>query len=80
MPAVLDPRNLHEDLKREGFHPIDNVSVVLTHLSEVIRNNLPQLLSYKDVKSSSTGWIPNTRSWPTKSARRTCPIPACRRC
>ncbi|RYE58856.1 MAG: EscV/YscV/HrcV family type III secretion system export apparatus protein, partial [Rhizobiaceae bacterium] len=39
-----------EDLKREGFHPIDNVSVVLTHLSEVIRNNLPQLLSYKDVK------------------------------
>ena len=39
-----------EDLKRDGFHPIDNISVVLTHLSEVIRNNLPQLLSYKDMK------------------------------
>jgi len=50
MPAVSIIETFAEDLKREGFHPIDNVSVVLTHLSEVIRNNLPQLLSYKDVK------------------------------
>jgi flagellar biosynthesis protein FlhA len=50
MPAVSILETFMEELKREGFHPIDNVSVVLTHLSEVIRNNLPQLLSYKDVK------------------------------
>jgi flagellar biosynthesis protein FlhA len=50
MPAVSVLETFTEELKREGFHPIDNVSVVLTHLSEVIRNNLPQLLSYKDVK------------------------------
>ncbi|MDX3926359.1 MAG: flagellar biosynthesis protein FlhA [Shinella sp.] len=50
MPAVSVLETFADDLKREGFHPIDNVSVVLTHLSEVIRNNLPQLLSYKDVK------------------------------
>jgi flagellar biosynthesis protein FlhA len=50
MPAMSILETFTEDLKREGFHPIDNVSVVLTHLSEVIRNNLPQLLSYKDVK------------------------------
>ncbi|MEY9631100.1 flagellar biosynthesis protein FlhA [Sinorhizobium fredii] len=50
MPALSILETFTEDLKREGFHPIDNVSVVLTHLSEVIRNNLPQLLSYKDVK------------------------------
>jgi flagellar biosynthesis protein FlhA len=50
MPAVSILEAFADDLKREGFHPIDNVSVVLTHLSEVIRNNLPQLLSYKDVK------------------------------
>ncbi len=50
MPAVSVPETFTEELKREGFHPIDNVSIVLTHLSEVIRNNLPQLLSYKDVK------------------------------
>ncbi|MCF3639552.1 flagellar biosynthesis protein FlhA [Rhizobium sp. TRM95111] len=50
MPAVSVLEAFVDDLRREGFHPIDNVSVVLTHLSEVIRNNLPQLLSYKDVK------------------------------
>ncbi|AKI02133.1 flagellar biosynthesis protein FlhA [Hoeflea sp. IMCC20628] len=50
LPALSIPENFAEDLKREGFQPIDNVSVVLTHLSEVIRNNLPQLLSYKDMK------------------------------
>lgn len=51
LPAVSIVESFAEDLKREGFHPIDNVSVVLTHMSEVIRNNLPQLLSYKDMKS-----------------------------
>ncbi|MGB3502518.1 MAG: flagellar biosynthesis protein FlhA [Mesorhizobium sp.] len=40
-----------EDLKRDGFAFADNMSVLLTHLSEVIRNNLPQLLSYKDMKA-----------------------------
>ena len=51
LPAVSIVESFTEDLKREGFHPIDNVSVVLTHMSEVIRNNLPQLLSYKDMKA-----------------------------
>ncbi len=50
MPALSVPESFSEDLKREGFQPIDSVSIVLTHLSEVIRNNLPQLLSYKDMK------------------------------
>ena len=50
LPAVSIVESFTEDLKREGFHPIDNISVVLTHMSEVIRNNLPQLLSYKDMK------------------------------
>ena len=50
LPALSVPESFGADLKREGFQPIDNVSVVLTHLSEVIRNNLPQLLSYKDMK------------------------------
>jgi len=40
-----------EDLKRERLTTADNMSVLLTHLSEVIRNNLPQLLSYKDMKA-----------------------------
>jgi len=39
------------ELKRQGFMAVDGSSVLLTHLSEVIRNNLPQLLSYKDMRN-----------------------------
>ncbi|MFC1460392.1 flagellar biosynthesis protein FlhA [Microvirga arabica] len=39
------------EIKRQGFTAVDGASVLLTHLSEVIRNNLPQLLSYKDVRN-----------------------------
>ncbi len=39
------------EIKREGFHAIDSLSVMLTHLSEVISNNLAQLLSYKDMRA-----------------------------
>jgi flagellar biosynthesis protein FlhA len=39
------------NLKREGFTPVDNISVLLTHLREIVRGNLAQLLSYKDMRS-----------------------------
>jgi flagellar biosynthesis protein FlhA len=51
MRAYSVPEMFAEDLKREGFAFADNMSVLLTHLSEVVRNNLPQLLSYKDMKA-----------------------------
>jgi flagellar biosynthesis protein FlhA len=38
------------NLKREGFTPVDNVSVLLTHMREIVRSNLAQLLSYKDMR------------------------------
>ncbi|AOO79286.1 flagellar biosynthesis protein FlhA [Bosea vaviloviae] len=38
------------EVKREGMHPVDRLSVLLTHLSETIRKNLGQLLSYKDMR------------------------------
>jgi flagellar biosynthesis protein FlhA len=50
MRAWSVPEMFAEDLRRENFAFADNMSVLLTHLSEVIRNNLPQLLSYKDMK------------------------------
>ena len=40
-----------EELRREGYAPIDGISVLLTHLSELIRGNLGQLLSYKDMRA-----------------------------
>jgi len=51
MRAYSVPEMFAEDLRREQFTFADNMSVILTHLSEVIRNNLPQLLSYKDMKA-----------------------------
>ena len=50
MKAVWISEVFVNELTREGFMPIDNISVLLTHLSEVIRNNLAQLLSYKDMR------------------------------
>ena len=39
------------EAKRQNFQTVDTLSILLTHLSEVIRNNLAQLLSYKDMRS-----------------------------
>ena len=39
------------EIKSQNFQAVDAVSILLTHLSEVIRNNLAQLLSYKDMKA-----------------------------
>jgi flagellar biosynthesis protein FlhA len=51
MKAISISHAYLKDVKREGFKPIDSVSVLLTHLSEVIHNNLSQLLSYKDMRA-----------------------------
>ncbi len=51
MPAFWVPMAYREELVRGGLTPAENNTVILTHLSEVIRNNLPQLLSYKDMRN-----------------------------
>lgn len=51
MKAMWIPELFSSEVKREGFAPIDNISVMLTHLSEIIRSNLSQLLSYRDLRS-----------------------------
>ncbi len=50
MKAMWIPETLAADARREGFRPIDPTSVMLTHLSETIHNNLARLLSYKDMR------------------------------
>ena len=44
---ILD--EFSEDAKSAGYTPVDCFSVLLTHVSEVIKNNLAQLLSYTDM-------------------------------
>jgi flagellar biosynthesis protein FlhA len=50
LKAVWIPDGLVAEARREGFEPVDPISVLLTHLSEVLRNNLAQLLSYRDAR------------------------------
>src|SRR5208337_1731704 len=49
--ALAIPEAFVKDARRQGFKPVDPVSVLLTHLSEVIHNNLAQLLSFKDMRA-----------------------------
>ncbi len=51
MKAMWVSESFISNVKREGFAPVDNMSVLLTHMREVIRNNLAQLLSYKDMRT-----------------------------
>ncbi|MBL4600388.1 MAG: flagellar biosynthesis protein FlhA [Rhizobiaceae bacterium] len=43
------------ELKQGGYRTIDTMSLILTHVSEVVRNNLSQLFSYKDIKQLIDG-------------------------
>ena len=51
MKAMWVSEAFVSNVKREGFAPVDTMSVLLTHMREVIRNNLAQLLSYKDMRT-----------------------------
>ena len=51
MKAVWVPEAFAGELKRQNLQAVDTLSVVLTHVSEVIRNNLSQLLSYRDMRA-----------------------------
>ncbi|MEK4035343.1 flagellar biosynthesis protein FlhA [Methylocystis sp. IM3] len=50
MRAIWIPDAMTEEARRLGFTPIDPVSALLTHLSETLRSNLAQLLTYKDMR------------------------------
>ena len=43
------------ELKERGYFPIDPMSQILTHLSEIVRNNLSQLFSYRDMRRIMDG-------------------------
>lgn len=51
MKAMWVSESYINEVRREGLQPVDRLSVLLTHLSETIRKNLGQLLSYKDMRT-----------------------------
>lgn len=50
MPTFATSEAFKGELTASGYMVVDNISVLLTHLSEVIRNNLARLFSYKDMR------------------------------
>ncbi len=50
LEAVWFPEMFATELKHDGYNPFEPMSVMLTHLSEIIRNNLAQLLTYRDLR------------------------------
>lgn len=51
MPALWVPDMAVEEARKQGFSPVDPLSVLLTHIAETMRSHLAQLLSYKDMRS-----------------------------
>lgn len=51
MEAMWFPEVFAAELRAVGHVPVDPMSVMLTHLSEVLRSNLGNLMSYKDLRS-----------------------------
>lgn len=51
MEALWYPDVFAAELRANGHMPVDPMSVMLTHLSEVIRSNLGNLMSYKDFRA-----------------------------
>lgn len=49
--ALWIPETFTRELKRDGFTPVDTLTILLTHLSEAIRNNLASLFSYRDMQA-----------------------------
>ncbi len=77
MKALWVPEVFSATLKSEGFTPVDNMSVLLTHLGETIRNNLAQLFSYKDFRKLIDGLEPEYKRLLMRSSHPASPIPDC---
>ncbi len=61
LDAMWFPEMFSSELKHQGLNPFEPISVMLTHLSEVLRNNLAQLLSYRDLRIITEGLEPEYR-------------------
>ncbi len=48
--AMWIPESFSNELRSDGFKPIDPLSLMLTHLNETLKSNLAQLMSYKSIR------------------------------
>ncbi|MFV0279821.1 MAG: flagellar biosynthesis protein FlhA [Rhodoblastus sp.] len=50
------------EARRAGFDPVDNIAIILTHLSEILRSHLAQLFSYRDMRTLLDNLEPEYRT------------------
>jgi flagellar biosynthesis protein FlhA len=50
MPAVWIPETERKDAERNGYVVIDPLTVMVTHLSEILKRNLAEMISRQDVQ------------------------------
>lgn len=54
IPAKWIDKNLKKDAEEEGLTIVDAQTVLITHFSEIVKENLPDLLSYEDTQKLIT--------------------------
>jgi len=50
LPATWIDKSLKEEASFRGYTVVDAATVITTHITEVIKDNMPELLSYAEVK------------------------------
>jgi len=50
MKALWIHEGLFDDARNAGYSPVDSITVLLTHISETLMNNLASLLTYKSMR------------------------------
>lgn len=50
LPAVWVDKNMKEEASFRGYTVVDAATVITTHITEVIKDNMPELLSYAEVQ------------------------------
>lgn len=61
LKALWISETFAKELRREGFTPVDSITVMLTHLSEAIRSHLSELFSYRDLHQLLDSMTPEYR-------------------
>lgn len=51
LPAVWIPKSKDEEAKLSGYTVVDNVTIMATHLTEILRNNMSALIGRQEVQN-----------------------------
>ena len=80
MNALWIPAERAERARHAGYTVVDSVSVLGTHLSELIRRYAHELFSRQDAKRLLNGWRWSTRRWSRTWFPSCCRSPPCSAC